>query len=385
MTNCIPASIKAEDLFRTLQSILAEHKITFMVAPYSAWAQVSSFLTQYSAGLTSRKLAYLEKHCRNRVHAIAGSSELLLFDCDKFITFLDFDNGQARWIKRDKCITDLKRLTGVGDISGEMFVDACMLSGTHLLPTLPQLNHANARVKQPKPHGAIEMMMNSGRSGIAVCLQFQDEPNFQAINYLDKYRKTRLAVKHHPVLTGQGKVEPLDPTGIPNDVHAFIGQRLPDEIYYYLSKGLIGPRVLNWRTSGEIVELKPLDGGDSEEYRKLVSVKLTPMRTTAISLLSYSLHRFYQHKDMTLKCYFEAEQGGRHTNDISMRDLTDPKPLVEKWNVKAEIFKDELAKYQGGSLSKAVLSLKDSKFSSKTITSRKADQVRSKLHRSDMH
>ncbi|MBM6387600.1 MAG: hypothetical protein JSY10_27070 [Paenibacillus sp.] len=29
----------------------------------------------------------------------------------------------------------------------------------------------------------------------------------------------------------------------PNDIHEFIGYRLPDEIYYYLMRGLIGPQV----------------------------------------------------------------------------------------------------------------------------------------------
>jgi len=227
-----------------------------------------------------------------------------------------------------------------------MFVDACMLSGTHFLPTLPQLENPNPQRKNIKPHSAIEMMMGLGRSGISVCLHYQDEPRFQRMNYLDKYRRTRLAVKHHPVLTIQGKIEPLDASHVPNDVHEFIGQRLPDEIYYYLSKGLIGPRVLNWRTSNEIIELPPLDGGDSDDYRRLVSQKLTPLRTSAICLLSYSLHRFYQHRDMALKCWFDSRHETRHTDVISMKDLTDPLPIVEKWNVKAEVFNSEITKHQ---------------------------------------
>lgn len=354
------SSVKAEDLFRALQSVLTQLKIPFQVAPYSAWAQ----------------LAYLEKYCRGYVQAVAGSSELLLFDCDKFITSWDFDNGEIKWIKRDRCVADLKRFAGNGDISEDMFVDACMLSGTCFLPTLPQLDSGAPRAKQIKPHSAIEMMMNLGRSGIAVCLHYQDEPRFQRLNYLDKYRKTRLAVKHHPVLTKEGKVEPLDSIHVPNDVHEFIGQRLPDEIYYYLSKGLIGPRVLNWRTSGEIIELTPLDGGDSEDYRKLVSVKLTPLRTSAISLLSYSLHRFYQHKDMALRCWFLDGQNNHYTDNISMKDLEDPRPLVEKWNVKADAFKEEISKHQGcGILGAAISSLKDATFAGKTITAKNLKQL----------
>lgn len=250
-----------------------------------------------------------------------------------------------RWIKRGKCFADLKRFAGNGEISEDMFVDACILAGTYFLPTLPHLE-GTPRSKVIKPLGAIETIMGTGRSGFTVCQQYQDDPKFRALNYMDKYKKARLAVKHHPVLTSQGKVEPLDQGHAPNDVHEFIAQRLPDEIYYYLSKGIVGPRVLNWRTSGEIIEIQPLDGGESEEYKKLVSSKLTPLRTSAIALLSYPLHRFYQHKDMTLKCWFNDGQGKPYTSSISMRDLNDPRPLVEKWNVKEDGFKDAFSKAQ---------------------------------------
>jgi hypothetical protein len=33
--------VTPEDLYRALQAILVENKLPFMVAPYSAWAQVS--------------------------------------------------------------------------------------------------------------------------------------------------------------------------------------------------------------------------------------------------------------------------------------------------------------------------------------------------------
>jgi hypothetical protein len=46
------------------------------------------------------------------------------------------------------------------------------------------------------------------------------------------------------VLTDEGEVKPLNIEQAPNDIHEFIGYRLPDEVYYYLVRGLIGPQVL---------------------------------------------------------------------------------------------------------------------------------------------
>lgn len=40
-----------------------------------------------------------------------------------------------------------------------------------------------------------------------------------------------------------GEVRPMNIEHVPNDIHEFIGYRLPDEVYYYLMRGLIGPQV----------------------------------------------------------------------------------------------------------------------------------------------
>ncbi|EON70012.1 hypothetical protein W97_09278 [Coniosporium apollinis CBS 100218] len=339
------AVVKPEDLFRYLQKILREAGVPFKVAPYSALAQ----------------LAYLDKHAGKYVDAIAGSTELFLYDVDKVITDLGSRMGQIVALRKHSCITEL------GNIPSEVFVDACLLCGNALIPPIPQLG-VNSRRNKPKIQAAVDLLMNTpGRDGNSVCSNYQDDPQFRAMQYQDKYRRTRLAIKHHVVLTAEGKAVPLDEQEAPRDVHELVGQQLPEEIYFYLSKGVIGPRVLNWRSSGEIIELAPLDGGDSPEYRKLVLDQLTPLRTSALSLLSYSLHRFYQHKDVTLYCWFD--QGTSKV--ISMRDLTDPRPLVAKWNVNADLIqKHVLATQSLGLIGSTVCSLKNKEFASQTITTK---------------
>ena len=184
--------------------------------------------------------------------------------------------------------------------------------------------------------------MTHGRSGNSVVLNGQDDPRVKQINYVDRYRRARLAVRHHPVLTAEGKVEPLVSGQLPNDPHEFIGQRLPDEVLFYMSRGLINSRILTWRATSEIVEAPPIDGGESAEYRALVSAKLTELRTTAINLLSSSLHNWYQHKDIDLKCWFQGDQ----STTVSMKALPEFRKIVDTWNVKEATFKDVVAKHQ---------------------------------------
>ncbi|KAK7192192.1 XPG domain-containing protein [Paraphaeosphaeria sporulosa] len=344
--------VTPEDLFGALQTVLTKKKIPFMVAPYSAWAQLS----------------YLERE--EKVQAISGSSEVLLFDCDRVITSWDLEEGVFKWIKRGKCVADLRKYVQNADIADDTFVDACLLAGSHFLPTLPNLDGPNNRNKVSKISGAIEMIMSQGRSGHAVVMNNRDDPIFQRTNYVDRYRKARLAVKHHPILTTDGKIQPLLEGQLPNDSYEFIGQRLPDEVYYYMSRGLINSRVLSWRAASEIVEAPPIDGGDGVAYQDLVSTKLTPLRTTAINLLSSSLHNWYQHKDIDLKCWFRVDQTGKHqATTISMNGLPEWRKSVDTWNVKEATFKDVVSKYKpAGHLGSAILALQDSDFVTKSVS-----------------
>jgi len=238
----------------------------------------------------------------------------------------------------------MKRHTNNGDITEDMFVDACMLAGNDYLPILPQLEN-NPR-KTARPLSAIDLILSTGpgRSAHQVCERYQNERKNQEMNYLDKFRRARIALRTYQVSKKGGKVEPLDPTSVPNDMHEISGARLPDELYFYLQKGIIGSRPLNWRTTGEIVEVQPLDGGASEDYKKLVSSKLTPLRVSVIALLCQPIHRFFQHNDLTLKCWFpESSSSSKHYSSvISTKDLPDVKAAVSKWNVKEDVIRDAI-------------------------------------------
>ncbi|RAR07197.1 XPG N-terminal domain containing protein [Stemphylium lycopersici] len=330
--------VTPEDLFRALQSILTEQKIRWMVAPYSAWAQ----------------LAYLEKN--EFVHAVAASSDTLIFECTKIITSWDFEARQFTFVRREKCVADLSKFVGAPQISDDIFLDTCLLAGTPFLPTLPVLDAPN-RAELLKPYSAIKMIMSNGQSGYSVVVSNNDVPP-SGKEYVTRYQKARMAVKNHPVYTADGRIEPQNQASIPNDAVQYLGQRLPDEILHYMSRGLISSRILQWRASGEIFEVPPMDGGESPEYRNLVSSKLIPLRTTIVNLVSSSLHNWYRHNDLKQTNWFSLDPSRKQaptTIHVEKPSEAQAPSIVDRWN-------------DCGTLGAAILSLQDGDFVAKTIT-----------------
>src|SRR4029077_726962 len=91
----------------------------------------------------------------------------------------------------------------------------------------------------------------------------------QDLQYLDRYKRALMTVRHHVLMDVDGKVGPLDPDHVPSDMHELIGLRLPEDLSFYLSKVVLGPNVPNYLTSGEVVVPLPLGVEDSEIYRHL--------------------------------------------------------------------------------------------------------------------
>jgi Temperature dependent protein affecting M2 dsRNA replication len=74
---------------------------------------------------------------------------------------------------------------------------------------------------------------------------YADDPSVSKTHYIDTFCRTRCAVKYHLVYTDDGEVRPLHHERAPSDLHEIIGYRLPDEVYFYLLTGMIGPQVRN--------------------------------------------------------------------------------------------------------------------------------------------
>jgi hypothetical protein len=272
---------------------------------------------------------------------------VLLFPCSHLISSWDFTSKKFFFTMRDSCIANLDRYAnssnGNSTVSEELFVDALVLAGTPFLPTLPSLNAPN-RNEFLKPHAAIKAIMGGGKTGYSVVVQNQDHPDVIQMQYVDRYRKARLRVKNHPVYTIDGRIEPANTACLPNNAIEYLDARLPDEVHHYMSLGLINPGILQWRTTGRIFDVPPMDGGDSVEYQSLVSTKLTPLRAVTINLLSSSLQNWFRHKSLEQRCWFSDPTA--KAQEITIVGVPDTLTIVNQWNVKEAVFAGVVAQYQ---------------------------------------
>jgi len=177
-----------------------------------------------------------------------------------------------------------------------------------------------------------------------------------------------MVVKHHVYIDAEGRVGPMDPENASSDMHELIGQRLPEELYFYLSKGIIGADVPNFLTTGQVRVALPLGTEDTEIYRQLVGDTLTPIRTQSICLLANSLHRFYQTKVIHIRPWFDENS----ERSINLKGIPSVKETIQSWRIHREKFSEGIKDIQAprGSFKFAVQSLSDSDFASKSFANK---------------
>jgi hypothetical protein len=307
------------------------------VAPYNASAQ----------------LVYLDQ--QDHISACYGSASCLVFGADKVITNFDWESKKASWIVLEQVLNKLM-------IKHSQFVDLCLLSGSSILSTMPEIDIDGPI---PKMVAARTVLNRAGQDGHLACLQSKDD------EYLALFRKAKYAVKHMVIHHENGEIKQLDFDNAPSDTHEFIGTRLPDELIAYHTHGLVGSRVLNWRTRQEILETPPLDGGTSKAYQDLVQDKLRPLRARALTVLTNRLHRYFYKQDVDLVCWFNESNkkalGIKDPGDAITKD-------AESWHVKESMVSDSEAK--STDLNKfpiqyAITLLSDDALAKKTVTQRK--------------
>ena len=207
-----------------------------------------------------------------------------------------------------------------------------MLSGSSLLPEFPPLSDPPQSRKQLTIRNVIDLIVSNGGSVARLCSQYPSDSSLKS-GYLDQYKQAITRVRHHVVITAEGDVEIRDKEHAPDDAHDCIGLRLPEELYMYLSRGMIRPRVLNWLTSGTISITQPLAGGDSKAYQELVKTQLDPWRRQALKLLTEPIHRYYQSRDIKTVFWFDRN----HVEKFNMKDVASDREALNKWNVKNDL------------------------------------------------
>jgi hypothetical protein len=231
----------------------------------------------------------------------------------------------------------------LGRLSNDQFLDFALLLGSKFLATFPPFEGSSFPAKRVNVRDALTLYNSAGRNVLTLCTQFEEDRRVQDLQYLDRYKRAYMTVKHHVYMAIDGKVGPLDPDHASSDMHELIGQRLPEELYFYLSKGLIGANVPNYLTSGEVVIPLPLGVEDSDVYRRLASDLLMPVRTQAICLLSNSLHRFYQTKVITVQNWFGETSDSQ---SINLKALPSVKETIQSWRIPESQLPDSVKKLQ---------------------------------------
>jgi Temperature dependent protein affecting M2 dsRNA replication len=287
---------------------------------------------------------------------------------DKVITHIDLTspNPSFQFVSKRSVLQELA-------VNEDQFLDICILVGFDHSPAFPPTIHEQALK-------ATVDMVKYYKTGFAAVSAFSEHPAVKAIQYLDHFARTRSMIKYSLVLSSEGSVMPLplalpspgggphhhQPTAadIPSDLHEIFTHRLPDEVFFYLSRGLLGPQALIWLTTGQIIENPPLDNGETTEYKRFVKEVITDGQTgpraTSLALISNVSHNFWTARKVQGLFWFDQPPMPPHMQQPGQPPQQPPqqhqhKPiahnsqqtlqLVERvagWNVPYGVIEEEL-------------------------------------------
>ena len=266
-----------------------------------------------------------------------GSTECFLFDVDRVVTDVNLNDSTLSLISRATCEEILK-------VHRDVLRDAHLLLGTSFTPTFPVLE-GMAAAKVTGIVDAVTLLNGAGKSVIQLCNYHRDNPQVQSLKYADRYKKAIMTIRHHVIMDKKGVVAPRNFDEAPGDVHEFVGQRLPEELFFYISKGMLGPQIPNWLTSGEIVLSLPGGVLDSEPYRRLVIELLNPFRTEALKILAESLNYYYQSRIIKVTPWVAQDTSNL---TIEIRYAPAMKQKLSQWKVRGTNIKTVVGKGEVG-------------------------------------
>jgi hypothetical protein len=304
-----------------------------------------------------------------------GSQELLLYNIDDAVIFpptaSNWENKQFSGVVKSELIRKL-------NVTPELFIDALLMVGTSFLPHFPPLlDDTINRGSTFTILDAINQLRTAEKSVANVCAACSDILARTDPNWLDKYRKAKMGIKHCVTVQLDGTVNIRDYDSLTGDNVEYLGLQLPPELYHYFSKAMIGPRLMNSFGSLESLVFPTLDGVVSEEYRKLVTESLPPLKETAASLISSRIHRGFQFKDIAVKFWFDdnLQQKLIHRNVTAQTNQR-----ADTWGVRDATIKprESATGVPAGKLSFALLSLQDKEFATKSVSKEKITNLNSK-------
>lgn len=377
-------SIPPPDLMRPMIKALRIRNLSFVNAPF----------------LAAPQLAYMERHHRGFVHSMYGNEMLLLFDgVERVITSIDLDARTFTFVSKAEILSELK-------CNADDFLDACILSGFEHCRTFPPLLDGSVTLRSPggdpatngpsaSSSGApvnpltVVQLVKQHRGGYATVTALSAPPRTPNVQYLDAFCRARALVKFSLVLADDGKLLPLplavnaaqsklrgvngSATGqgsapsvihlgngmlagqkgrgapeVPADLHDVFFYRLPDDVFTYLCRGLIGTQIYHSLLSGQRVELEPLEGGSLPEFQRFVRETLieTPQspHATSLALAASHLAEFWKTRPVTAVYWFDPSRA----YEIKWKSNETQAMLacVSRWNVPGSTISRALTEQQ---------------------------------------
>jgi hypothetical protein len=176
----------------------------------------------------------------------------------------------------------------------EIFLDVCLLAGGVLdLPVAPMLSGGfNSMGATFTFERAIDLI-RTFHTGANVIREHSPDPT----DYMDRFCRAKAIITFMPIMDKNGYVRTLSTANVPNNIATLITPRLANEIYFYISRGLVRTDLYDLLMSDHLKVQAPLEGGDMQEYRNLLN-DMIPLRTMCLSLLSGHSNRFLHHKHL---------------------------------------------------------------------------------------
>ena len=304
-----------------------------------------------------------------------GSKELLLYEINDCVikppTSKNWEEMQFSGFSKAEKIQKLNLTTP------DLFQDALLMVGTSFLPPFPPLQDSSITTKQPfSLIDAANLLRTSEKSVTSACVHFNDILQTRDPKWLDKYRKAKMAVKHCHTVTLDGRIQIRDYEHLTSDHVEYLGLQLPPELYHYLSRALVGPRIMNCFAHLEFVVFPTLDGVTSDEYKKLVTRSLVPLKETTAALISSRIHRGFQYRDLNMRFWFDDSL--KHTLvHRNMQPQTNNQ--ADTWGVHDPQLtaRATATGTSAGHFSFALLALESKDFASTTITKDKVVNLKS--------
>lgn len=359
------ASTDINDVVRSVLRAFRHRNVEFLVAPYLATAQLVS----------------LERHPRGFAHSIYGSTTLFLFPrVDRVVLSFDLAGGTFVYASKQAILQELNLRTD------DEFLDLGVLAGWDHGSTFPPLLDGTV-VGGTTPANSISLravadLVRQYRSAVAVCHAFADHPQVKQRQFLEHLCRSKAIIKYSLVVRAEdGAVMPMslatspsvasvggvngtssngsitstsDITSIPSDLHDVFSQRLPDELFLHLSRGLISPHVHNWLTSGYLAVPPPLDNGDTQEYRRFLREWLVESAQSpccvALALAASALHPSFASRRVS--AVYWHSPGPSHEKPV-LFDAKSTQSLVARvnaWNVPVAFVEEELRRQNSSTI-----------------------------------